>query len=65
MRHVIRNVIGNLVLAMRHVMHHVVRDVIDHVTQSWGLTGTAKRFYLFFIIINSNLVLEPCLSIRC
>ena len=39
MRHVIRNVIGNLVLAMRHVMHHVMRDVIDHVTQSWGLSG--------------------------
>ena len=37
MRHVIRNVIGDLVLAMRHVMHHVMRDVIDHVTQSWGL----------------------------
>jgi hypothetical protein len=36
MRHVIRNVIGDQVLAMRHVMHHVMRDVIDHVTQSWG-----------------------------
>ena len=36
MRHVIRNVIDNLVLAMRHVSHHVMRDVIDHVTQSWG-----------------------------
>jgi hypothetical protein len=45
MRHVIRNVIGDLVLAMCHVMHHVmrdviehVRDVIEHVTQSWGPT---------------------------
>jgi hypothetical protein len=36
MRHVIRNVIGDLVLAMRHEM----RDVIDHVTQSWGLNIT-------------------------
>jgi hypothetical protein len=46
MRHVIRNVIGDLVLAMRHVMHHVMRDVIDHVTQSWGLSASQKECYL-------------------
>jgi hypothetical protein len=40
MHHVIRNMIGDLVLAMRHIMHHVMRDVIDHVTQSWGLSAT-------------------------
>jgi hypothetical protein len=34
MCHVIRNVIGNLVLTMRLVTHHVMRDVIEHVTQS-------------------------------
>jgi hypothetical protein len=36
MHHVIRNVIGDLVLAMYHVMHHVMRDMIDHIMQIWG-----------------------------
>jgi hypothetical protein len=43
MRHVIRNVIGDLVLVMRHVMHHVMRDVIDHVAQSWGLSTPREK----------------------
>ena len=34
MRHVICNIMGNLVLATRHVTHQMMQDVIDHVTQS-------------------------------
>ena len=42
MRHVICNMIGDLVLAMLHVIHHAMQDVIDHVTQSCGLKELEK-----------------------